>query len=68
MKFVTGMIETESFSRSFHKIFQLEVEQRVSCRQLFNYNAGINCNITIFAPQQKERLLPMKEKVKVRQF
>lgn len=34
VKFVTEMIETESFSRPFHKIFQLEVEQRVSCRQL----------------------------------
>lgn len=34
MKFVTEMIETESSSRPFHKIFQLEVEQSVSRRQL----------------------------------
>lgn len=53
VKSLTEMTETESFSRGFHEIFQLEVEHRVF-QAVPNYNGGINCNITVFAPQQRK--------------
>lgn len=67
VKAITEMIETELF-QVLPQDFSIRSGAETVLQAVLNYKRGINCNVVMFAPQQRERLFPTREKGMMRQF